>query len=162
MPINRSNPNTGQTVPDAIISTNTALKQLEDDRIADTAGLDARVGVLEGGRSGANPWRKIHTNSIRLGGVTRNSWPSASSGAFGQVVYGGSVTLNGTGGVTVTHNLNLTPTATAYIVIVQCSDISKVGLIGDIACSKTATSVLIKNCGNTNIPADIVIIDLNP
>lgn len=160
MTINRSNPNTGQTVPDAIISTNTALKQLEDDRIADTAGLDARLAVVEGGRSAANPWSKLHTNSLALGGVVRSSWPSASSGAFGQVVYGGSVTLNGSSGVTITHNLNLAPAPTAYLVIVQCNDVAKLGLIGEIAYTKTATTVLIINSGN--ITADICIINLNP
>ncbi len=162
MTINRSNPNTGQTVPDAVISINTALKQLEDDRIADTAGLDSRLAVVEGGRSAASPWTKLHTNSLALGGVARSSWPSASSGAFGQVVYGGSVTLNGSAGVTVTHNLNLTPTPTAYLVIVQCNDVTKLGLVGEIAYTKTVTNVLIKNSGNTNITADICIINLNP
>ncbi len=161
MSINRNNPNTGQAVPDAIISTNTALKQLEDDRIADTAGLDARVGVLEGGRSPGNPWPKVCTNSLTLGGVTRTAWPSAASGHFGQVVYGGAVTLNGTTGVTVTHNLNLSPTATAYIVVIQCNDVTKLGQIGDVAYTKSANSVLIKNSGNA-ISADIAIINLNP
>lgn len=162
MPINRSNPNTGQTVPNAITCINDSLKQLEDDRITDTAGLDARLAVVEGGKSAANPWTKLHTNSLSLGGVTRSSWPSAASGAFGQVVYGGSVTLNGTSGVTVTHNLNLTPTPTAYMVIVQCNDVAKLELIGGIAYTKTATNVVIKNSGNTGVSADICIINLNP
>lgn len=162
MAIDRTVPNTGQYMPDAINSTRLNLNQLEDDKNADTTSLDARLDVVEGGRSAANPWTQIYTEGLYLGGVLRTSWPTASSGSFGQVVYGGSVTLNGTAGITVNHGLTLTPTSTAYQVIITCNDYTKLGKIGEIAYTKSATSVIIYNSGEANITCDISIIDLNP
>ena len=89
--------------------------------------------------------------NLTLGGVSRNSWPTAVAGSNGNVFQAGAITLNGQTGVTVTHNKG----DTSYLVKVLPTGTTAIGKVGDIAYIKSANTVAIYNSGQANLTADI-------
>lgn len=92
-----------------------------------------------------------HFVNLTLGGVSRDSWPTAVAGSNGNVFYSGSATLAGLDGVTVTHNKG----NTSYLVKTLPTGTGGLGRIGDISYVKAANTVVIYNSGHGGFPADI-------
>jgi len=92
-----------------------------------------------------------HFVNLTLGGVSRDSWPTAVAGSNGNVFYSGSVTLAGQDGVTVTHSKG----DTSYLVKVLPTGTGGLGRVGDISYVKAANTVVIYNSGHGGFLADI-------
>ena len=89
--------------------------------------------------------------NLTLGGVSRNSWPTAVAGSNGNVFQAGAITLNGQTGVTVTHNKG----DTSYLVKALPTGTTAIGKVGDIAYVKSANTVVVYNSGQANLMADV-------
>ncbi|HOL44636.1 MAG TPA: hypothetical protein PK659_10315 [Methanothrix sp.] len=101
--------------------------------------------------SASRRWAHVYADAISLGGVERNSWPTAVAGSNGNVFLSGSVTLAGQDGVTVTHNKG----DTNYLIKVTPTTLNALGMLGDIAVVKSANTVVIYNSGIGGITANI-------
>jgi len=96
-------------------------------------------------------WLNGYFKNLTLGGVSRDSWPTAVAGSNGNVFFSGSVTLAGQDGVTVTHGKG----DTSYLVKTLPTGIGGLGRIGDISYLKAANTVVIYNSGHGGFTADI-------
>lgn len=105
-------------------------------------------GTRNLGESGRR-WANGHFTGLTLGGVNRASWPTATTGANGNVVLSGAVTLGGLGGVTLIHNKG----DTNYLVKILPTG-SVAGDVGEISYVKAANTVTIYNSGRSGNPAD--------
>jgi len=150
MAIDTTVPNIGQTVPNAIESTRRNLQQLQSDYQTADSQLSQRIAILENGRSSASPFPQIYTNVLYLGGVGKSSWDVPAVGVNG-LVMSGKVTLNGTDGVTIRHNIG----QTNYVVNVTL--LEKAEFAGEIWYARAANSCVIYNTGLPGIGATITI-----
>ncbi len=150
MAIDRNVPNSGQTIPNAILSTKNNLNQMEDDYKVADGQLSQRILTIEGGRSSGSPWNQIYTNILFLGGIGKSAWDLAASGVNG-LVMSGLITLNGQDGVTITHNIG----NTGYVVNVTL--LEKAEHAGDIWYTRSANTLVVYNTGIAGIQATITI-----
>jgi len=96
-------------------------------------------------------WLNGYFKNLTLGGVSRDSWPTAVAGSNGNVFFSGSVTLAGQDGLTVTHGKG----DTSYLVKTLPTGTGGLGRIGDISYVKAANTVVIYNSGHGGFTADI-------
>ena len=89
------------------------------------------------------------TGGITIGGVNKTAWPTVTTGANGNVILTGSVTLAGSSGVTVTHNRG----SAAYLIKLSLTG-NRPQDAGEISYVKAANTCVIYNSGISGIVAD--------